>query len=682
MIQTIPTIPTIRTRLRAARRALVISIAALGAALLAHASPACAARLGPEEQLRLQQLADPQIAPDASAVAFVASGFDAERRSRSTVWLAGRAGGEARELTPAPATGSGPRWAPDSRWLALLLRPAAGEEPRLAVLDPPGGGRREFEATRGARALQWAPDGRRIAFTRPDPPGPEEAARRARGDDAAVIDESPAHVRLWILDVASGEARRLDGEAATVWSFSWSPDGRELVLLASPTGDAEGQEYKSALYLADAESGAWRRLAPRASAHAAPSFSPDGSRVAYLAPLGDFLERGVPHVVGRDGGEPRALLADYPGNVFDLAWHPRADLLVAGLGESTRHWLATVGLDGRVEKRLELRHSFMPYWERVWSLSADGGEAAFTSEEGNGPREVHRARFAAGAAREPVSRLNAPLAALELGAVEALRWRRADGAEVEGILVHPPGAAPGAVPAGGPAPPLLVWLHGGPAYHWGLGSQLAGWGQLFAAAGYRVLLPNFRGSSGYGMAWMRANVRDWGDGPLQDVLAGVDHLVARGLADPRRLFVGGGSYGGYLTYWAITHDARFRAAALRAGVSELTSQFALTDEPSFMLGYFGRSPFDDPEVYRAQSPLTHTARATTPVLILQGERDLRVPPSQSFLAYRALRHAGVEAQLVLYPREGHSISEYHHQVDHMRRILDWYRRWDAPAAPR
>jgi dipeptidyl aminopeptidase/acylaminoacyl peptidase len=650
--------------------------ACLAAALLACAAPAGAARLDPEEQLRLQQLADPQIAPDGSAVAYVATGFDAERRSRSTVWLAGRERGEPRELTPAPAAGSAPRWSPDSRRLALLLRPAAAEEARIDLLDLAAGGtRRELPETRGARGFQWSPDGGSIAFTRTDPPGAEESARRARGDDEIVVDEAAGQVHLWLLDVTSGEARRLDREAATVWSFSWSPDGRELALLASPTNDAEGQEYGSALYLADVATGRWRRLAARGSAHAAPCFSPDGRWVAYLAPLGDFLERGVPHVVARDGGEPRPLLAEYPGSVFDLAWHPRANQLVVGLGEGERHFLATVDLAGNVEKRLEVRHSLIPYWEKTWSLSADGGEAAFTSEESDRPREVYRARFSAGAERVQVSRQNAALAALELGTVEAVRWRNPAGAEVGGILVHPPGAAPRA-----PAP-LLVWLHGGPAYHWGLGSQLAGWGQLFAAAGYRVLLPNFRGSSGYGMAWLRANVRDWGDGPLADVLAGVDDLVARGLADPKRLFVGGGSYGGYLTYWAITHDARFRAAALRAGVSELTSELALTDEPTFLIGYFGRSPFDDPEIYRRQSPLTHAARAKTPVLIIQGERDPRVPPPQSFLIYRALRHAGVEARLVLYPREGHAISEYHHQLDHMNRILDWYRRWDAPAAP-
>ena len=644
--------------------------AGLGGALLACAVPAGAAGLGPTEQLQLVQVADPKIAPDGSAVAYVATGFDADHRSRSTVWLAALSGAP-RELTPAPASAKAPRWSPDSRRLALLLRPAPDDEPRIALLDVAAGGLRELPDTRGARNLQWSPDGRHIAFNvRDRGTCPCEPARCARGDDVVVVDEVRCHVGLRLLDATSGAVRALGPSERTVWSFSWSPDGRELAVLASPTDDAEGQEYGSALFVVDVASQAWRRLAARANAHAAPSFSPDGRAIAYLAPLGDFVVRGVPHVVPRAGGEPRPLLADYPGNVFDLAWHPQADLLVIGLGEGERHYLATLDLGGRVEKRLEVRHSLMPYWEKTWSLSADGAEVAFTSEESNRPREVYRSRFAAGARPIQVSRANTALAAIELGAVEAVRWRNGEGAEVGGVLVHPPGLASGA------RAPLLVWLHGGPAYHWALGSQLSDWGQLFAAAGYRVLLPNFRGSSGYGMAWMRASVRDWGDGPLADVLSGVDHLVARGLADPHSVYVGGGSYGGYLTYWAVTHDTRFRAAALRAGVSELTSELALTDEPTFLLGYFGRSAFDDPEIYRQQSPLTHAARAKTPVLIVQGERDPRVPPSQSFLMYRALLHAGVEAQLVLYPREGHAISEYEHQLDHMKRVLDWYQRWN------
>src|SRR5262249_36024527 len=163
----------------------------------------------------------------------------------------------------------------------------------------------------------------------------------------------------------------------------------------------------------------------------------------------------------------------------------------------------------------------------------------------------------------------------------------ADGARVEGILVWPPGA-----PAGRKLPVVVV-LHGGPAYNWGLGVQIRNWAQLFAARGYLVLLPNFRGSAGYGMKWLTANVGNWGGGPMSDVMSGLDHLVSKGVADPDRLFVGGGSYGGYLTSWIVTHTDRLRAAYVIAGVSDLVTEYAMTDEPSFLIGYFGKAPYDD-----------------------------------------------------------------------------------------
>jgi dipeptidyl aminopeptidase/acylaminoacyl peptidase len=178
------------------------------------------------------------------------------------------------------------------------------------------------------------------------------------------------------------------------------------------------------------------------------------------------------------------------------------------------------------------------------------------------------------------------------------------------------------------------------------------------------------------MSWMRGSVGDWGAGPLADVVSGVDELVRRGEADPARLFVGGGSYGGYLTSWAVTHTPRFRAAFVVAGVSSLASEYALTDEPSFLLGYFGAAPYDAPDLYRAQSPVTHAAAAKTPTLILHGERDPRVPVSQARELYAALRHHGVKTRLVLYPREGHAIREPAHQLDLMGRVLDWLREHD------
>ena len=190
-----------------------------------------------------------------------------------------------------------------------------------------------------------------------------------------------------------------------------------------------------------------------------------------------------------------------------------------------------------------------------------------------------------------------------------------------------------------------------------------------------MLLPNFRGSTGYGQDWLTANVGDWGEGPMADVMSGVDALIARGLAEEGRLYLGGGSYGGYLTYWIVGHTTRFRAAYLRAGISDPLSAYPLTDEPSFFAGYLGGSPYDAPDAYRRLAPLGSVGAVRTPLLIVHGEEDARVPLMQSQLFHAALRERGVPTELVVYPREGHSIGEYAHQLDHLQRILDWYGRY-------
>ncbi len=251
--------------------------------------------------------------------------------------------------------------------------------------------------------------------------------------------------------------------------------------------------------------------------------------------------------------------------------------------------------------------------------------------------------------------------------MEEIEWENSkDKALVSGIVVKPIGFIPEK------RSPLVVWLHGGPAYNWSLGAHISNWAQLFAAQGYMVLLPNFRGSSGKGMNWMMANVRNWGEGPMSDVMSGVDYLIQRGWVDEEKMFVGGGSYGGYLTFWIIAHTDRFKAAFARAGVADLTTEYALTDEPSFSLGYFVKSPYEDPEIYRMNSPLTYASKVNTPILIVHGERDLRVPVSQAYQFYSALKHYGAKVKLVIYPREPHGIREYTHRIDVMNRVLNWF----------
>jgi dipeptidyl aminopeptidase/acylaminoacyl peptidase len=620
----------------------------------------------PEDILALQTPSDPQISPDGTRVAYVVSSFDSAKARVSRVWWTDTDGGTPQPLGSSEARQRVPRWSPDGQHLACLSQDGPGAPSRLVLHSLEDGSSQVVLAdAAGVTDLRWAPDGRRVALIRRDPD------RRSPGDDVRVVGEHDRHFGLWLVDIPSGKRVRLGPERVSFWSCRWSPDGSSIIGLVSDLPTPEGQEYRGRIVVVDVATGTTRVLAERTNPQAAPCYSPDGKWVAYMGPVGDFKERGIPHVIPAGGGEPTPLMRHHAGHVWNLRWHPGDGSLLIGLTEGPQSFLARLGLDGKVTRLLPMHHSLIPYWQAVWSVDAGGSTVAFLSEEERPTSQVWIGRLD-GSDQRRLTTLNPQLDSIELGTVEAVRWTSGlDGAPVEGILVKPPGYRPG-TPL-----PLVVWLHGGPAYSWGLGGHLGDWTQLLAANGYLVLLPNFRGSSGYGMDWMMANVRDWGDGPLADVMGGVDHLIEAGVADGQRLFLGGGSFGGYLSFWTITRTDRFRAAFVRAGMADLASEYALTDEPSYLVGYWGATPYDEPELYRDASPLTWADRVKTPLLIIHGERDARVPLEQGLRFHDALRHHGSPVEMVVYPGEGHSVRGYDHRIDAMGRLLEWFERWDV-----
>jgi len=509
-----------------------------------------------------------------------------------------------------------------------------------------------------------------IAFLMAIPLSKEAIDRRRIGDDAFVVDKDARHTHLWIMDVESRKTRLLSHQDMTVWHFNWSQDCRKIVILASPIPTAEGNEYQSHLGLIDVQRGEEVILCKKTNAQASPSISPDGKWVSYMGPVGTFKERGVIRIIPTEGGKPVELLRNYDGNVWDVTWHPRKNTLLAAVARGTRCALLSLSLQDEPKMIFDMYHSIIPYWGNYLSVSSDGQYVAFLNETLDSPKEIWISNLD-GTFKKKLTSFNGYLNDMKLGNVEAVKWvNPKDSADAEGIVVKPVDFEPDK------KNPLIVWLHGGPAYNWGLGIQVRNWAQLFASQGYMVFLPNFRGSSGYGMEWMMANVRNWGEGPMSDVMSGVDHLIEKGWVDKERLFVGGGSYGGYLTSWIISHTDRFKAAFVSAGVSDLITEFALTDEPTFLIGYFQKSPYEDPEIYQQNSPLSYASQVKTPVLIVHGERDLRVPVSQAYQFYSALKHYGAKAAFVIYPREYHGVREYTHQVDLMNRVLRWLKKWD------
>jgi len=266
-------------------------------------------------------------------------------------------------------------------------------------------------------------------------------------------------------------------------------------------------------------------------------------------------------------------------------------------------------------------------------------------------------------AAEKVTKFNESWQRFAVMKPEFLRYKSFDGTEIEGALLKPAGYREGT------KLPTIFLIHGGPTGRWS--DSFEAWGQLLAARGYAVFYPNIRGSLGYGHKFVEINRGDWGGADFKDVMAGVDYLIAKGITDPDRLGIGGWSYGGYMSEWAITQTNRFKAAVTGAGLADLASEFGTENGSSYDEWFYG-TPYEKPEGFAKSSPITYIKNAHTPTLILQGDADVTDPIGQSQQLYRGLKRYGVESDFVVYPREGHGFREEKHLIDRLNRIIAWY----------
>jgi dipeptidyl aminopeptidase/acylaminoacyl peptidase len=289
------------------------------------------------------------------------------------------------------------------------------------------------------------------------------------------------------------------------------------------------------------------------------------------------------------------------------------------------------------------------------------GEIAFVSQSATRPVEL----WVWDQKNEPrqLSHLNDSWVQFTLSAPEYYRYKSFDGMEIEAALLKPQGAADKT------RLPLVALIHGGPTGRWS--DSIEPWGQLLATHGYAVFYPNIRGSVGYGQKFVESNRGDWGGGDFKDVMAGVKDLIDRGIADPNRLAIGGWSYGGYMAEWAITQTNDFKAAVCGAGMANLISEFGTEDHPAGDEWFYG-VPWEKPEGFLNSSPFLHLKDVKTPTLVLQGDADTVDPLGQSQELYRGLKRYGVEAEMVVYPREPHGFQEEKHLLDRLNRILAWY----------
>jgi len=521
--------------------------------------------------------------------------------------------------------------------------------------------------------FHWSPDGRRVAYVLTDPPAPAR--------DARVVGEAQRFARLYTLDVVGKAAERVPrlltpqdvqvgghvGAGMSGLAFDWSPDGAAIVFSHSPS--PSGDDWVRAdVSVVDVATGRTRSLLATPAAEGGAAWSPDGRWVAVTVsdtPATYALTFRVV-LVSPVSGAVHPLADSFDRRPAIVGWTGDARAVVISEARGTVSRLSALPADGGSPVDLSPDTLMVS----APALNGTGTHVGFVSEAPDRAPEPYVSRLAPFAPLRVADLQSLPV--IPFGRTEPIRWRSFDGREIEGLVTYPTAYRPG-VPV-----PLLTILHGGPpssftrTFTAGASSYPIA---AFASAGFAVLRPNVRGSSGYGREFRYANVRDWGGGDLRDAMAGIDALVERGVADRDRLGVMGWSYGGYLTAFTITQTTRFRAASVGAGITNLISYAGTADIPGFIGSYFGGDFWDAPQLWRDRSAVLNVKAVTTPTLIQHGEDDVRVPISQGYELYTALKRRHVPVTMVVYPRQGHGVGEPRLQLDVMRRNLAWFERW-------
>lgn len=703
-------------------RALVAAAALLGAAL-----PAAAQERRPLTPLDLYHLrfaSDVAVSPDGRSVVYVVSQADsATNRYRRELWMARADGSGARRLTYI-GNASSPAWSPDGTRLAFVSSREGGRG-QVWILPLAEGGEAWplTDVKTGAGGPVWSPQGDRIAFTSSLSPAELDTVKADSGKsrvdaaairnihrdrnaalaamraklDADVTDddprlvtrldylgetsiETPSYTQIYVVEARQdAKPTRLTGNLWSSGQPSWSPDGRSIAFSAGPPrGDYHPDyEQQSDLFVIPAAGGTPRRIEEPAYAEGTPRWSRDGAYLVYTRDLDSTRFVSAMNtelvVMRADGTDRRSVTAAMDRSVGQFRLTDDGWLYFTVASEGTAPLYRT-----RLDRIAPQPVVSGP--RGVLSFDVRGGTLAWSQMMPARPSDVYTAALD-GAGERRLSALNDTLLAkVYVGEYEEIRYPSFDGRRVQGWFIRPIGWRPGQ------RPPLAVEIHGGPHSMWGPG-EASMWleYQSLAGAGYTVFFSNPRGSGGYGEEGLQSIHRNWGTPPARDILIGADSVIARGLADPAKQAVTGGSYGGYMVSWLIAKEApqRFRAAVSQRGVYDLGIWYGSSNTWRLFEGEFGTRPWEDPTITREQSPLTYVANVRTPLLILHGEPDYRTTIASAEAFYRALTVLRRPVEMVRYPREGHELTrsgEPHHRVDHMMRIVEYFERHVRPEA--
>ncbi len=680
--------------------------------------------LAAEDLLAIKVVEDPRISPDGATIAYVQMEIDRESYEyRRTIWLASTDGDQPPRRFTAGLKDSQPRWSPDGEQLAFVRAPGSGTKPsskeerekgigrpQVWVIPTHGGEARQLTHLRyGANSPEWSPDGATLLVVsqtgEPDDHEVDDAALPNEGgkhfprvrtinqlwyklDGVGYIYEQHAH--LFSVEVASGEARQLtDGD----WNDGeprWSPDGKRVAF----TSDRTNERWRwpaAAIWTLELESGALNQLTDDSLACSAPSWSPDGAQIAFLA---GPRRHGVGHtdlyVTSADPARSNARLLTQ--DFTPTCQNTGIDDLRSFHGASRLYWSADgqeIYFSGSMRGATHIYAArptgdLLPRrvtdGERViygYSLDAAGKTLALARSEPTIPGDLYTqpvtaARDAHGVEARRLTTLNASLfSEVALAHPEEITFHGPDNWELQGWVMRSPH-----IPLGEPTPTVLE-IHGGPAamYSYSFFFEF----QLLAAHGFTVVYSNPRGSTGYGRVFSGAVINDWGGKDYEDVLAGLDEAIARGGIDAERLGVAGGSYGGFMTNWAVGHSDRFKAAVTMRSVVNMATMFGVSDLGwSLTIDELSATPWGDLDRLMRFSPITYVENINTPLLILHSDNDLRCPIAEAEQLYSALKYLERETKFVRFEEQSHDLSRTGHprsRVIRLNEIVGWFEKY-------
>lgn len=612
--------------------------------------------LTPEAAINIHFLTDLELSPDGTRLAFVVSEAPKGEQRAQHIWMYDKKTDAVRQFTYSNKSETNPRWSPDGSRLAFLSN-RGGDEQQIYLMNSSGG--EAAARTKGKsriKSFEWSKDGKYIAYITPNPKTEDDEKKEKDKNDARVADKDNKQPRAWLLPVESGDPKALTPPNWEIKELTWMPSGQNLVVAA--TDHPESDQNTDRIFGVHVPDGQMVQLAAPRGPFGHLRVSSNGETIAYIGAREDGPS---PHdlmllPVENDAARNISGLS-LDRQIFDFKWLRDGTLLaVSADGFHTK--FSAFGANGGI-KQITSTISVNP----SAFAASDGGEAFFVSQTATQPQEL----FVWDEKTDPhqITHINDAWSHYSLAAPEFYKYKSFDGQEIEAALLKP------ASYNGKTKLPLIVLIHGGPTGAWE--DTVEAWGQLLVARGCAIFYPNIRGSIGYGQKFMEMNRGDWGGSDFKDVMAGVDDLIARGIADPDRLAIGGWSYGGYMSEWAITQTTRFKAAVSGAGLSNLISEYGTEQHPSYDEWFYG-VPYEPEKIagFLNSSPFVHLKNVKTPTLILQGEADTVDPVGQSTELYRGLKRYGVDTELVLYPREPHGFHEEKHLVDRLNRILAWY----------